>query len=754
MNRARGRAGAKQAGRDFVVHDDDLLRFIDDEPPTSASDASEESPWRILIVDDDEEIHRATTFALRGVTLFDRRLEFASAFSAAQARDLLQGGRFSCILLDVVMEADDAGLELVGYIRETLGDRAVRIILRTGQPGYAPELDVVQRYDINDYKGKAELTSTRLITTLAAALRSYEQICTIDNNRRGLEEIVAAASNLLAVQAVGRFASGVLIQLCSLLRAPDDGVLCAQSSLAGSGPATVLAGAGRYAEFLGQPVEALGNPQITEDIDRALQSRESFFAADRAVLYIRSPRGEAICVHVTSRRPLTEVDRKLLELFSINIAVGFDNAHLFEALEDLAYWDRLTRLPNRAAFEREIERRGAESAHFSLVVADIDNFQAVNDGLGHEVGDRTLQAAGAIMRSVFGSGCFIARISADTFALIHDGDPDALDPLFRELVRRLEHSIEIDGNEIPLSMSLGIARYPQHAAEPSIVFRNAGIALKQAKRVSRASCQIFDDSLERELQTRLQIVRELRYSVERHCLRLAYQPQVNLASGEVFGVEALVRWQRTPQELVPPLSFIPAAEDSGHIVAIGEWVLREACRQQQRWQQQTGRDLRMAVNVSMRQLKDPDFVGMLGGVLEETSINPKMLEIEVTESLMMEDSHGLAAVLREVRRWGVGVAIDDFGTGYSSLSHLQRLPIDRLKIDRAFITGLTERAEDQVIAALVINMGHLLHLRVIAEGVETAAQRDQLVQMGCDDAQGYLFGRPMTAEDLASRLLL
>ncbi|MCK7593946.1 putative bifunctional diguanylate cyclase/phosphodiesterase [Pseudomarimonas salicorniae] len=736
------------------MHDEDLLQFLDDAEPGPPPAVEPRESWRILIVDDDEEIHRATTFALRGVRLFDRGLRFDSAFSAAQAREMMAAHRYSCVLLDVVMEADDAGLELVGYIRDTLADRAVRIILRTGQPGYAPELDVVQRYDINDYKAKSELTSTRLITTLASALRSYEQIRTIEANRRGLEEIIGAASNLLAVQAVGRFSSGVLIQICSLLQTPDDGVVCVQSAVAGAGPARVLAGSGRFAAFRGLPVEEVGHSQLVADVERVLARRESFFAADRAALYIRSPRGEALCVHITTRKQLSDLDRKLLELFSINIAVGFDNAHLFEALEDLAYWDRLTRLPNRAAFEREIERRGAEDARFSLVVADIDNFQAVNDGLGHEIGDRTLQAAGAIMRAVFGQQSFIARISADTFALLHEGEQADLEARLRELARRLEHNIEIDGNEIPLSMSLGIARFPQHGAEPSVVFRNAGIALKQAKRVSRSSFQFFDDGLERALQRRLQTIRELRYSVERQCLKLFYQPQVTLASGEVFGVEALVRWQRSAQELVPPLSFIPAAEDSGLIVAMGEWILREACRQQQLWTRQTGRRLRMAVNVSMRQLKDPDFVPMLRGVLQETSVDPSMLELEVTESLMMEDTLGLSRVLQQVREMGTGVAIDDFGTGYSSLSHLQRLPIDRLKIDRAFITGLTERAEDQVIAALVINMGHLLHLRVIAEGVETPAQREQLLQMGCDDAQGYLFGRPMPAEDLAAKLLL
>lgn len=730
------------------MHDEDLLEFADESDAPSAASAAAE-PWRILIVDDDEEIHRATMFALRGVVLFERPLAFESAYSGREARQKLAEHRFCCILLDVVMESDDAGLKLVSYIRDELRDGAVRIVLRTGQPGYAPELEVVQKYDINDYKSKSELTSTRLITALASALRSFQQIVTIETARRGLEEIVGAASNLLAVRAVERFASGVLIQICSLLQVPEDGVVCAQPAPdGGGGKATILAASGRFAEYRGQPVEALGSPELGADIQRALSERASRFEDDRTVLYMRSPRGEELVVRVNTRKHLDDLDRKLLEVFSINIAVGFDNAHMFETLEDIAYWDRLTRLPNRIAFEREIERRGEERSAFHVVVADIDNFQAVNDGLGHEVGDSTLKTAATVLRSVFGTTAFMARTSADTFALIHDGGEPELEARLRELGRRLEHNIDVDGNDIPLSMSLGVARFPEHGTRASVVFRNAGIALKHAKRVSRSSFQFFDDRFEKELQTRLQTIRELRYSVERQCLRLFYQPQVELASSKIFGVEALVRWQRSPNELVSPLLFIPAAEDSGHIVAIGEWILHEACRQQQIWQRQSGHALRMAVNVSMRQLKDPDFVAMVAGVLKETSVDPALIELEVTESLMMEDTIGLTSVLQQVRQTGIRVAIDDFGTGYSSLSHLQKLPIDRLKIDRAFVTGLTQRPEDQVIAALVINMGHLLHLRVIAEGVESPEQRDQLLAMGCDDGQGYLFGKPMPADDL------
>jgi EAL domain-containing protein (putative c-di-GMP-specific phosphodiesterase class I) len=254
------------------------------------------------------------------------------------------------------------------------------------------------------------------------------------------------------------------------------------------------------------------------------------------------------------------------------------------------------------------------------------------------------------------------------------------------------------------------------------------------------------------LRTRLDTIRELRYSVERKHLHLLYQPQVELKTQKVFGVEALVRWRRDGQELVSPDRFIPAAENSGQIVAIGEWILHEACRQQQTWQRESGRALGMAVNVSVRQLQDPEFLSVVRRAIAQASIDPAQLELEVTESMMMENNASLVSVLQDIRSLGIRVSIDDFGTGYSSLSHLQRLPIDRLKIDRSFITGLTQRNEDQVIAAMIINMGHLLNLRVIAEGVETTEQRERLLGMGCDEAQGYLFGKPMTADELIARV--
>lgn len=723
----------------------DLVEFIEDRAAPPAAEPPAE-PWSILIVDDDEEIHRATVFALRGVRLFGRPLQFHSALSAEQARRMLEPGRFACILLDVVMEEDDAGLRLVEHVREVLRDHAVRIVLRTGQPGYAPELEVIQKYDINDYRAKSELTSVRLTATLAAALRSYRQICDIERARAGLEALHLAVSGLIGADHPADLCAKALQHLAALLGAAHEGLVGAS---AGPGaPVVVLAAAGAMLRHRSRTLDALDDPALAEGLRQVFDKRQSSFADDHVGLHLETARGARIGVWLPLEHPLSDLQRRLVELFGFSVAAGFEHACLFESLEDLAFRDPLTGLPNRAAFERTIQVRGAAGARFDLVLADLDNFQAVNDGLGHDVGDRTLKATAALLQQVLGEDAVVARISADSFALLHAGPRDELEAALRRLTASLDRGLAVDGHEVPLSMSFGIAAFPDHGSPPATAFRNAGIALKQAKRIRRSSWQYFDPGLEQALQRRLQTVAELRHAVEQGQLVLHYQPQVDLADRRLCGMEALLRWQRGAQVLCMPSDFIPAAEDSGRIVAIGQWVLREACRQQQRWQQRFGRAVRMAVNVSIRQMRDPDFVAMLREVLAQTSIEPRLLELEVTESLMIEDTAALAPVLQQVRQLGVGMAIDDFGVGYSSLSRLRHLPIDRLKIDRTFVSGLGGPAEDEVIAELVINMGHLLHLKVVAEGVETEAQWRRLRELGCDEGQGYLFGRPAPAEVL------
>lgn len=724
------------------------LMFRDENSATPSEGSVEGLSWPILVVDDDDQVHLVTRYVLRDQIILGRGLHLESAYSAAQARQFLQLRRFACILLDVVMESDDAGLQLTRYIREVLGDTAVRIILRTGQPGFAPEMDVVGKYDINDYKAKAELTADQLITALTAALRAYAQIGAVEASRLGLEAILRASNSLNTVKSPGEYATGALREICGLLKVEPNGVVCMLDAADDNGEFRVLAiDRTSFEQKEGAAVRL--EPALAHDVDTAIARQASLFEIDRAVIHARSPRGRVLVARVAVDHPLTDLDRTLVEVFAVNVAAGFDNACVFDELESLAYRDRLTGLPNRLAFEREVARQITEYDLVGVAIADIDSFQAVNDGMGHDIGDLTLIASAALLQQNFGTETFIARISGDNFAVLLPGLSEAeIRQRLQSLHERTASNLAVEGNEIPLSISVGVAQFPEHGSSAATLFQNAGIALKQAKRVRRSSFEFFDTRLVKSLKSRLEVVRDLRYAVERDSLRLLYQPQISLRSGKIFGAEALVRWQRDESTLVSAQEFIPAAEDSGHIVAIGEWVLREACRQHLRWRQEAGVDIQMAVNVSMRQLMDTGFIKMLESAIRDTGIDPSRLEVEITESLMVENAAALTGLLESVRSLGVTVAIDDFGTGYSSLSSLQKLPIDRLKIDRSFITGLAARKEDQIIAALIVNMGHLLGLQVIAEGVEVLEQASLLVTMGCDDVQGYFYGRPMRADDL------
>lgn len=726
---------------------DSLLKLKEGSDSATPVMMDELAPWNVLVVDDDDQVHLVTDFVLRTTTILGRKVALTGAFSGAEARLRLCEKSYACVLLDVVMETDDAGLQVVRYIREELGDAAVRIVLRTGQPGHAPEMAVVSRYDINDYKSKSELTSEHLVTTLTASFRAYEQIRAAIEHRNGLELIFKAATSLNSVTSPSEFAARALSEVCNVLRVPPAGLVCLcgrDGTISDPYLLTVDAAAAVKRQSLD-----VCDTDVVADIREVLGNGASVFESDRIALLIETPRGSRIVLRVPCARPLSDLDRRLLQIFSINIAAGFDNAYLFDELERLAYFDDLTGLPNRLAFEAEVARQIGLYERGAVAIADIDSFQAVNDGLGHDIGDLTLIACAGLLHDVFGRDVFMARTSGDNFALLL---PDCSEERVRERLHFLHvktrENLQIEGNEIPLSISVGVAFFPDHGEGAGKLIQNAGIALKQAKRVNRSSFEFFDNGLESSLRSRLVVMRDLRYAVERGGLRLLYQPQINLASGQIFGVEALVRWQRDDTHLVSAQEFIPAAEDSGHIVAIGEWVLREACRQHLEWKRAAGIDLQMGVNVSMRQLKDAGFIDMLESAIGETGIDPSRLELELTESMMVENASVLIEVLRKVRSLGVRVAIDDFGTGYSSLGSLQKLPIDRLKIDRSFITGLATHREDQVIAALVINMGHLLGMQVIAEGVEDLEQASLLVKMGCDDVQGYFYGRPMPAASL------
>jgi diguanylate cyclase (GGDEF)-like protein len=430
-----------------------------------------------------------------------------------------------------------------------------------------------------------------------------------------------------------------------------------------------------------------------------------------------------------------------------------------EDLAHVAVHDTLTGLPNRVLLADRLEqglRRTARTASsVAVLFIDLDRFKFVNDSRGHAVGDELLVAVGERLRSVVRSHDTVARFGGDEFVVVCEDDHAAAQAarIAERIAEVLRDPVLTDGQEVFLGASIGIAVADSATDSPESLLRDADAAMYRAKERGRNRCEFFDAVMRTEAVARLETQSALHRAVERDELRLHYQPVVDLASGAVCGVEALVRWARPHHGLVGPGDFIPLAEETGLIVPIGKWVLEEAARQVARWQEaRPGQSLTVNVNLSAAQLRQPDLIDSVAAVIAAHRIDPGSLCLELTESTFMEEADGHGAALAALKALGVNLAMDDFGTGYSSLTYLKRFPVNMLKIDQAFVGGLGRDTSDTAIVRSVIDLAHALGLTVVAEGVETADQAAHLRRLGCDLAQGYHFARPLPPDELDSLL--
>ncbi len=543
--------------------------------------------WRVLVVDNDPDVHAATCTALEGQMLFERPLVFMHAFSGDEARRLLlREHDLAMVLIDVVSERASAGLDLVDFIRHSAGLKNTRIVLRTGQPGQVPDLETLLRYDINDYRTKAELTRDRLLAMVVTAVRSYKQLC---------------------------------------------------------------------------------------------------------------------AVHAS------------------------------------AYHDPLVDLPNRSHFidkVNECELRGTDD--YILALLDIDDFSATNDMMGHHFGDRLLEKVARRLEDSLPPGVLLARLGADTFAVL--GAVQQVQP--RRLLECVRQPLHIDGVPHKVSLTCGYVFLPQQPQPGADLIKDATIALKRAKRDHRGQHLQYAQQMGTEARARAVLLSKLREAIEKQQLFLVYQPQLNLATQQLIGLEALLRWRTEDNRFIPPDQFIPVAEHSGLILALGQWVLATACATMRELLDTGLAPLRMAVNVSTVQLRDPGFFGLVCAALAANGLQGCHLELEITESVAALPTKLLDATLCALRAEGISIAIDDFGTGYSSLSYLERLPLDRIKIDRSFTRQLGD-PHGARIAEMVADLGHKLGLAVLAEGIEDAGAWQALLAMGYQEGQGYHIARPM-----------
>jgi diguanylate cyclase (GGDEF)-like protein/PAS domain S-box-containing protein len=427
-------------------------------------------------------------------------------------------------------------------------------------------------------------------------------------------------------------------------------------------------------------------------------------------------------------------------------------------MSHLAQHDTLTKLPNRTLLQdrlsQAITTAGRNGTRIAVLFLDLDGFKHINDSLGHAIGDKLLQSVAKRLLASVRTSDTVSRIGGDEFVVLlsevaHAGDAGVK---AGKILAALNVPLEIDQHNLRITASIGVTTYPEDGQETAMLIKNADLAMYQAKENGRNNYQFFEKDMNVRALERQSIEENLCFALDRGELVMHYQPKISLTTGEITGVEALIRWQHPERGLIGPLQFISVAEDCGLMLAIGNWVLRESCRQAKEWQDAGLRPIEMAVNVSSVEFRNEDFLEGVRAILEETGLSPHYLGLELTESVLMQHAKFTVPVLKKLKAMGVRLAIDDFGTGYSSLSYLRQFPIDTLKVDQSFVHGINADTDDATIINAVINMGSNLNHRVIAEGVETVEQVAFLQAHGCDEGQGYYFSRPVPASQFAKLL--
>ncbi|MBF0180489.1 MAG: EAL domain-containing protein [Magnetococcales bacterium] len=841
-------------------------------------------PWTILIVDDDPDVHTLTRLVLRDLVFEGQGVRCLSVYSAAEAIPVLeQDPLVAVMLLDVVMESDQAGLDLVRHVREVMRNTFVRIILRTGQAGQAPEPRVIVEYDINDYRDKSDLTSQKLITAVIVALRAWRDLKMIEHlvtslkqERESLDRAQEIAhlgnwdwdlaqdrmncseeARRIAGLPLGDHRRGALATFLSISH-PDDRVMVEKAVrhamtsgepfefdhrvLRPDGSVRWIHEMGEvYRDQTGTSVRMVGTMHdltaqreaehrfriaasifegaMEEAEERLLLTAKVFENAMEAVLVTdrncviqsinpaftvitgysaeeilgKTPRMLRSGMHndvfyremwsailgeqgawrgeIWNRRKdgepypvwetITTIRNRSGEIINF-IGVIQDLTAIKRSEEALlfrTYHDSLTGLPNRVLFQdrlrQAIGQAGRNDDKVLTLICDLDLFKNVNNSLGHTVGDQLLRGVAERLRHFVREGDTISRLGGNSFGFIMPeirGFQDA-GVVVRKLTDALAAPFLVDGHELFITASIGVTLYPDDGAEVDLLIRNADMAVTRAKQAGRNNCQYYAPAMSADAERRLRLEKHLRLGLERNEFLLYYQPKVDLRSGRVIGMEALARWRHPEQGMVSPGEFIPVAEESGLILPLGRWALVSACRQTRQWLDQGFGHLKVAVNLSIRQLRQSALVEEVRAALEESGLPPDALELEVTETMMMENLEESVVLLRQLRGMGLTVAVDDFGVGHSSLTYLKQLPIDVLKIDQSFVRDLAVDNDDAVIVSAIIALGRSLRLTVVAEGVETVEQLEFLRREGCDELQGYYFSRPLDVDAFTQLLV-
>jgi diguanylate cyclase (GGDEF)-like protein len=718
-----------------------------------ASTSSSHGRLKVLAVDDDKDFQTSMHFALSNMQILGRDLEIIQAYNYAQAAKLLaEHNDFAIALVDVIMDTNDAGLRLVKATRDVLGNSEIRIILITGQPGVAPMHTVMQDYDIDDYWSKAELNTDRLKTLLTSNTRSYQQIQQIARAKRGLQLIAESSGALYTSKNLEELSIMMLTELAKLLDVSADGLVCVKSCEHSENKQVpeyeIISATGSFIKAQRTRLSDFPSDPIRKKLYQCLTERHSLFLPNCSCLFFYDQHTDTdYAVYLATNRPLDTTETELLRVFSTHVYGGLINVALISQLDRLAFEDTLLKIPNSNTLLRVLDRSleyTNRRQNTNLLLLDIDNFSQVNAVLGPDHGDMMLRDVTQRLRKGFDASVLIARIKDDKFALVGLNTAVHKDAVLKVL------DTSKDGEPDQAVINVSTVTFPLKRASTSAqdVLTRAGIALKNAKKCGIRQHVIYSSYGEVAEKNKFTMLNELQLAIKKGTISIALQPQFDVKTGRISGVETLARWQRDNGSWVPPDEFITLAEASGIIHPLSKKITHLSCQAAKTLRENGWGDIRVGINLSAIQLEDHNTFDFLASELAEAGVDPQQIELEITETVAMQSFERIVSVLNRMREKGYRIAIDDFGTGFSSLTYLNILPVDRLKIDKIFIDHVADDRGSSVISEAIINLADKFGMNVIAEGVESEVQLQWLKQHGCNEIQGFLIARPMPLTQL------
>ncbi|WP_277053425.1 EAL domain-containing protein [Pseudoalteromonas marina] len=735
------------------MSDSNSLFVFDEE---REEDSSTIKKIKVLTVEDDINYQLALTNSLKEMRPEDNcEIEVLTANSVSQAALVLSlHPDIALTFIDVVMEDDDSGLRLVSTIREVIGNADMRIVLLTGQPGFAPEQQIMKTLDIDEYWNKSDVSAEKLQSIVTSNLRTWKYISQISSARKGLQLVLDASRSINSKHDMGSFSKAVLEEISNILNVTEGGgIMCSTQSDGEIIRAHISTANGCFDGYEGKLIDdRVLLPQIYSDFERALDEKRHVFSEHHTVFYFcnKEIAGESYITIVQSDNEISEQNEYLLKVFSENVSTGFSNIALLNKLTELAYTDVSLNMHNRNWLTREIKNMNLhEQYQTRLLVFEVEQFEEKAFSFGHDFCQKLLKEVYKNLMTIFdGYSARIAIINNSSFGLLINANFDITDEMIASLIRQkciitsVKQYADLRILDLALSSVLNIV--------PEKIISIAESSLSDSHNASLKYIKHTQEKTE-ALTNRYSLMARLRRVIGASTLQVALQPKMDLATLTPVGFEALARWQLEDGSFVSPEIFIELAETAGLISELDSVIFDKIISTIHKLSD-IGVNLPIAFNASAFDLVDPDYCKKILHKLKDANIPPEMLELEITETQAISNYDLIRESLDKFMALGIKVSIDDFGTGYSSISHITEIPANILKIDRCFLTDIERNANNQYILEMIVNLAKRFDFSIIVEGVETLEQCEWVKKIGCDVAQGYYFSKPLFFDDLTTWL--